>query len=390
MSVKPFTIAANEAREQAIKQRVADFVWPAQMQLQPEENAWAYGMDQEWLRDFCAYWVNEYRWQDTVDEVNRFDHFTAEMDGLNIHFIREDGSGETPEVLLMTHGWPGSVYEFIEVIDRLAHPEKYGGQAEDGLTVICPSLPGYGFSDAPPRPIGQVTTAALWDRLMREELGFDTYIAQGGDWGSVVTSLIGLNHSVEKGGGCKAIHINMYGLRSETAPETEEEEKWLAEAAAIMQAESAYLQVQVTKPQTLAYAMSESPVGAAAWILEKFYAWSDLPLTDGKPDMLKRYSRHALASNLMIYLMTDSFMSAIWFYRGFAEEMPHIPPGEKIAVPVGVGKFQDTYLSFPPRRMMEDNYNIAHWVEFDDAGHFAAMENPEQFVGAVFDFIAAL
>jgi len=148
--------------------------------------------------------------------------------------------------------------------------------------------------------------------------------------------------------------------------------------------------VQVTKPQTLAYAMSESPVGAAAWILEKFYAWSDLPLTDGKPDMLKRYSRHALASNLMIYLMTDSFMSAIWFYRGFAEEMPHIPPGETIAVPVGVGKFADTYLSFPPRRMMEDNYNIAHWAEFKDAGHFAAMENPEQFVGAIFDFIAAL
>ena len=164
MSVKQFTIATNEAREQAIKQRVADFVWPAQMQLQPEENAWAYGMDQDWLRDFCAYWVNEYRWQDTVDELNRFDHFTAEMDGLNIHFIREDGSGETPEVLLMTHGWPGSVYEFIEVIDRLAHPEKYGGQAEDGLTVICPSAGLWLFrcpaashrASDDSRPMGQV------------------------------------------------------------------------------------------------------------------------------------------------------------------------------------------------------------------------------------------
>jgi microsomal epoxide hydrolase len=347
-------------------------------------------MDQDWLKDFCAYWVNEYRWQDTVDELHRFAHFTAEIDGLDIHFIREDGSGDNPEALLMTHGWPGSVYEFIEVIDRLAHPENYGGKAEDGVTVICPSLPGYGFSAAPPRPIGQVTTAALWDKLMREALGFDTYIAQGGDWGSVVTSLLGLHHSVEKGGGCKAIHINMYGLRSDAAPQTPEEENWLAEAQAIMQAESAYLQVQVTKPQTLAYAMSESPVGAAAWILEKFYTWSDLPLSDGKPDMLKRYSRHALASNLMIYLMTDSFMSAIWFYRGFAEEMPHIPPGEKIAVPVGVGKFADTYLSFPPRRMMEDSYHITHWAEFTDAGHFAAMENPAQFAGAVLDFIATL
>ena len=164
MSVKQFTIATNEAREQAIKQRVADFVWPAQMQLQPEENAWAYGMDQDWLRDFCAYWVNEYRWQDTVDELNRFDHFTAEMDGLNIHFIREDGSGETPEVLLMTHGWPGSVYEFIEVIDRLAHPEKYGGRrrradrhlpVSAGLWLFrCPAASHRASDDS--RPMGQV------------------------------------------------------------------------------------------------------------------------------------------------------------------------------------------------------------------------------------------
>ena len=394
MSVKPFTIATDAAREKRIKQRIEDFQWPPKMQLKPEENPWAYGMDQDWLQQFCSFLVNDYSWQATVDELNRFNHFTTEIDGLNIHFIHEEGSGVAPEALLMTHGWPGSVYEFIEVIDRLAHPENYGGDANDGLSVICPSLPGYGFSDAPTRPIGQVSTASIFDRLMREHLGFDTYIAQGGDWGSIVTGMIGLNHGVEKGPdigkGCKAIHLNMYGLRAHAEPETDAEREWLASSQAIIEAESAYLQLQVTKPQTLAYAMSESPVGAAAWILEKFYSWSDLPLTDGKPDLLKRYSMHALASNLMIYLMTDSFMSAIWFYRGFAEELPHIPPGEKIAVPVGVGKFADTYLSFPPRRMMEGSYNIVHWAEFGDAGHFAAMENPEQFVGALQDFIAAL
>ena len=394
MSVKPFTIPTNAAREAQIKDRVKNYVWPVAMQLAEHENPWAYGMDQNWLQEFCSFWVDEYDWQSTVDTLNQFSHFTTEIDGLNIHFIHEAGSGDNPKELLMTHGWPGSVFEFIDVIDRLAHPEKHGGNAQDGVTVICPSLPGYGFSDAPSRPIGQITTAAMWNKLMVEVLGFDTYIAQGGDWGSVVTSLLGLHHSVETGPdigkGCAAIHINMYGLPANATPETDEEHAWMATNQALMQAESAYLQLHVTKPQTLAYAMAESPVGAAAWILEKFYAWSDLPETDGRPDLLKRYSKHALLSNLMIYLMTDSFMSAIWFYRGYMEEMPHIPPGEKITVPVGVGKFNDTYLGFPPRRMMEASYNITHWADFPDAGHFAAMENPQQFTGAVQDFLKSL
>ncbi len=394
MSVKPFTIPNHAAREAEIKQRVKDYKWPPQMQLGADENPWAYGMDQEWLQEFCAYWTDEYSWQATLDELNKFDHYSAEIDGMNIHFIREDGSGDNKQPLLLTHGWPGSVYEFIDVIDRLAHPENYGGKAEDGVTVICPSLPGYGFSDAPKRPIGALTAAAMWNKLMVDILGFENYIAQGGDWGSLVTSLIGLHHGVNKGPdigkGCTAIHINMYGIQSNAAPQNEEEQKWMETTLATMQAESAYLQVQMTKPQTLAYAMAESPVGAAAWILEKFYSWSDLPENNGRPDLLARYSRHALASNLMIYLMTDSFMSAIWFYRGYVEEMPHIPPGEKIEVPVGIGKFQDTYLDFPPRRMMEESFNVTHWAEFPDAGHFAAMENPAQFADAVHAFLRSL
>ena len=390
MSIKPFIIPTDPAREATIKQRMADYEWPIEMQLSADENPWAYGMDQGWLKDFCRFVIEDYKWQATVDELNRFDHFTAEIDDLNIHFIREEGSGDNPKPLLISHGWPGSVYEFIDVIDRLAHPENYGGNAQDGVTVICPSLPGYGFSDIPPRPIGQVTTAALWDKLMVEALGFKSYIAQGGDWGSVVTSLIGLNHSESKGGGCSAIHINMYGLRANAEPETEEENQWMAETQAVIQAESAYLQLQMTKPQTLIYAMQESPVGAAAWILEKFYSWSDIPENNGRPDINKRYSPHALASNLMMYLMTDRFMSAIWYYRGFAEEMPHIPPGEKVSVPVGVGQFVAAYFDFPPRRMMEESFNIVHWANFDDAGHFAAMENPGQFADAVHAFLKVL
>ena len=389
MSVKPFTITTDQARLDWIKSRIETAAFPPQIRLGEGEDIWAYGADVDYMRALCRSWLDDYDWQDTVDELNRYAHFTAAVDGYDIHFIREDGSGDNPQPLLMTHGWPGSVYEFIEVIDRLAHPENYGGKAEDGVTVICPSLPGYGFSSAPARPIGQVTTAALWDKLMREALGFDSYVAQGGDWGSVVTGLLGLNHGINKGGGCAAIHINMYGLQSAKPPSTQEEQAWAAEFAGKMQAEGAYLQLQATKPQSLALAMADSPLGIASWLIEKFHGWSDV-FTDQGRDIAKRYTKHQLLSNIMIYLMTDSFATSIWYYRGYIEEMPHIAEGDKIEVPCGIGNFAEPYISFPPRSLMEDSYNIVHWADYDEVGHFAAMEDPEKFTAEVQAFLGKL
>jgi len=393
MSVKPFTIETDEKRLAWIKERIENATFPPQMKIGADEDIWAYGADVDYMRTLCAYWLDEYDWQDTVDELNRYRHFNAAIDGFDIHFIREDGSGDNPEALLMTHGWPGSVYEFIEVIDRLAHPENYGGNAEDGVTVICPSLPGYGFSSAPPRPIGQVTTAALWDKLMRETLGFETYIAQGGDWGSVVTALIGLNHGLNKGPdmgiGCKAVHINMYGLQVSKPPSTQEEIAWATGFGEKMQAEGAYLQLQATKPQSLALAMADSPLGVASWLVEKFHGWSDV-FTDNGRDLAKRYTPHQLLSNIMIYLMTDSFATSVWYYRGYFEEMPHIPDGEKIEVPCGIGNFAEPYITFPPRSLMEDDYNIVHWQDYDTVGHFAAMEDPPIFTAEVQQFLKKL
>ena len=389
MSVKPFTITTDQARLDWIKSRIETAAFPPQIRLGEGEDIWAYGADVDYMRALCRSWLDDYDWQDTVDELNRYAHFTAAVDGYDIHFIREDGSGDNPQPLLMTHGWPGSVYEFIEVIDRLAHPENYGGKAEDGVTVICPSLPGYGFSSAPARPIGQVTTATLWDKLMREALGFDSYVAQGGDWGSVVTGLLGLNHGINKGGGCAAIHINMYGLQSAKPPSTQEEQAWAAEFAGKMQAEGAYLQLQATKPQSLALAMADSPLGIASWLIEKFHGWSDV-FTDQGRDIAKRYTKHQLLSNIMIYLMTDSFATSIWYYRGYIEEMPHIADGDKIEVPCGIGNFAEPYISFPPRSLMEDSYNIVHWADYDEVGHFAAMEDPEKFTAEVQAFLGKL
>ena len=389
MSVKPFTIETDKARLDWIMARIGDAKFPPQMHIGADEDIWAYGADVDYMRALCAYWLSDYDWQETVNELNRFHHFTAAVDGYDIHFIREDGSGENPEALLMTHGWPGSVYEFIDVINRLAHPENYGGEAEDGVTVICPSLPGYGFSSAPARPIGQITTAALWDKLMTQSLGFETYIAQGGDWGSVVTGLLGLNHGINMGGGCKAIHINMYGLQSAKPPTGEEEQAWAADFVAKMQAEGAYLQVQATKPQSLALAMTDSPLGIASWLIEKFQGWSDVFTETGR-DIARRYTKHQLLSNIMIYLMTDSFATSIWFYRGYFEEMPTIGEGQKIEVPCGIGNFAEPYISFPPPSLMEDSYNIVHWQDYDEVGHFAAMEDSEKFTAEVQSFLKKL
>ena len=390
MSIEKLTITTDEAVRARIAQRIADYQWFAAPQLADADDPWAYGTDAAYLKSLCDYWLNDYRWEDTLAELNKFDHFLAQIEDMSIHFIHEPGSGSNPRPLLMTHGWPGSIYEFLQVIEPLAHPERFGGDAEDGVTVICPSMPGYGFSSKPACPIGPKRTAALWDKLMREQLGFDTYIAQGGDWGSVITALIGLNHSPAKGGGCTAIHINMYGLRGAETPQTEEEIKWAENAGATMQAEGAYLQLQGTKPQSLAFAMMDSPVGTAAWIIEKFHGWSDNFGADGRRNIEHRFSKHQLLSNVMIYLMTGTFATSVWFYRGFFEELPFIGEGEKVDVPVGIGNFAEPYITFPPRRMVEQSYNVVHWSDFDKAGHFAALEDGPQFVAEVQSFLKKL
>ena len=195
-----------------ILDKVAAYDWSAMQDFGQPEAPWAGGGNQAYLRAFCDDWLNGYEWGDTVAELTTFPHFRDRIDGLEIHYLMETGSGSNPPALIMTHGWPGSVYEFMQVIPRLAHPERFGGDAEDGITVICPSLPGYGWSGKPDTPIGPKQTAALYDKLMTQVLGFDSYIAQGGDWGSLVTGFLGLDHSVALGGGCRAIHLNMYGL----------------------------------------------------------------------------------------------------------------------------------------------------------------------------------
>ncbi len=247
--------------------------------------------------------------------------------------------------------------------------------------MIAPSLPGYGFSGKPANPIGPRRTAALFNGLMTEVLGYDRYIAQGGDWGSLVSGWMGLDHRPA----CKAIHLNMFGLRHHGAARlgppseqdlTEEEQAWVGRQTGALQDEIAYSLLHMTRPQTLSYAMMDSPVGAAAWIIEKFYAWAD---RRGR-DFEACFTRDQLLTNVMIYLVTGTFNTATWMYRGYAEEPPALPPGARVEAPTGVAAFPDPVFVPPPRSYVERGYNVVHWTEMPRGGHFAALEAPNLFL----------
>jgi len=376
-SPKPFTIAVPEKKLQAIHDRVADYQWFDAPAGTPE---WAFGMSTPVLKDIQSYWLNEYNWRAQEVLLNQYPQFVAEVDGLPIHFLHLVGEAGGKRPLLLTHGWPGSVFEFWEAIGPLAYPSQHGGKAEDAFDLIIPSLPGYGFSGKPAAPMGQRATAKLWNSLMQDVLGYDRYLAQGGDWGSMVTSWLGYDHGSHNGkGGCEAIHLNMIGLRPTPAtPQSEAEIAWLKRTQAAMQAEGSYFMQQATKPQTLAMALMDSPMGTAAWILEKFHGWSDL--RDG--DLLSVYTRDQLLTNVMIYLVNDAIATSVWYYAAFfMEGGPALPEGTRCETPTGFANFPgETVYSPPPRSWCDRAYNITHWSDMDRGGHFAAMEVPDLFV----------
>jgi microsomal epoxide hydrolase len=370
-----FIIDVSDERLARIRARVRDYEWHEA----PEDGGWAFGADLDYMKALCAYWLDGYDWRAQETALNVLPNFVAEVDGIKLHFVREKGSGSAPRPLILIHGWPGSFYEFAHVVEPLAHPERFGGDVADAFDVIVPSLPGYAFSGKPRRPIGPRAVARLMAGLMTDTLGYRRYIAQGGDWGSSIAGWLGFEHAPA----CAAIHMNMYGLRgSEVAPETEAERDWARRHAAIFGFENGYFRVQSTKPQSLSYAMMDSPVGVAAWLVEKFNAWSD---TRGD-DVESRYSKDQLLTNIMLYLVTRSFNTASWLYRGLMDEIAgdsRFPRGSQIDVPVGVANFPKDFVGFPPRSQVARTYNIVHWTDMPRGGHFAAMEEPALFVDDV-------
>lgn len=380
---KPFAIHIPDEKLAAIRARVEAYSWfPAPA----NEQGFAYGMSTPVMQDIQRYWLEQYDWRDAEAELNRWPQFTAEVDGLAIHFVHVVGEAKGKRPLLITHGWPGSVYEFWQAIGPLAFPSEHGGWAEDAFDLVIPSLPGYGFSGKPASPLGQRATAALWDKLMRDVLGYPAYLAQGGDWGSMVTSWLGKNHGTADGkGGCRGIHLNMMAMRPTPAlPQTAEETAWLQRSQMMMQMEGAYLMQQATKPQTLAMALMDSPMGTAAWILEKFHGWSDLR----ERGLLEVYTRDQLLTNVMIYLVNDAIATSVWYYNAlFQEGGASLPEGERCETPTAFASYPgEEYILAPPQSWAKRAYNITRWTQLPKGGHFAAMEVPEIYVADVRDW----
>ena len=378
--IHPFRINVPDETLDRIRTRVAEYPWHEM----PDDGGWAYGTNLEYMKELCAYWLDEFDWRKREAAINRFSHHMAEVDGIDVHFIHEKGSGPAPLPLIISHGWPGSVVEFLDIIEPLAHPERFGGSADDAFEVIAPSLPGFGFSGRPPRPIGPRKMADLFDRLMTDVLGYDSYLAQGGDWGGAISSWLGFDHAPA----CRAIHINIMTMRHPDGPMGPEEEAWAVEFEREQMMENGYRTQQATKPQTLSYAMMDSPVGVAAWIIEKFNSWSD---TDGD-NIESVHSKDSLLTNIMVYLVTGTFNTASWIYYGRREEGGRLlsPDGKRVEVPTAAALFPAELLSWPPRSYVERVYNIARWTEMPRGGHFAALEQPDLLVDDIRAFARTL
>jgi microsomal epoxide hydrolase len=375
-AVRPFRIEVPDAVLSDLRERLARTRLPVLF----DDPGWSYGTEPAYLRELLDYWRDKFDWRAQERALNRFAHFKTAIDGLDVHFVHARSKHADALPLLITHGWPGSVFEFHKVIEPLVDPTAFGASAEDAFHVICPSMPGYGFSDAPRAPGFDVRSVAeLWTKLV-PRLGYGRYGAQGGDWGALVTTWLGALDPDH----CVGIHLNMLVAPPPADPKereglTPDEQKALADVQHFQAEETGYQQIQGTKPHTLGYGLNDSPAGLAAWIVEKFRTWSDCG-----GDVERSFTKDELLTNVMIYWVTNSITSSVRLYcenrRGGRYGLD-----QKVGVPTGCAVFpKEIYRA--PRRWAERRYPIRHWTVQPRGGHFAALEEPELFVADVREF----
>ncbi len=365
--IEPFAIAVPQAMLDDLRRRLEQTRWP-DPSPRPQ---WEQGTDLAYLRGLVDYWRSGFDWRRSEAELNRCDQFRADVDGLRLHFIHQRSTHPAARPLLLVHGWPGAVYEFHTLIPRLTQPERFGGEPRDAFHVVAPSLPGYGFSEAPRHP-GESPRAMArrFHRLMTDTLGYGRYGAQGGDWGAVIATWLAFDQPAAVAG----LHLNMAGLGPNLAgapPLTQEEKDYLAGWEKARLEEFGYMIQQGSRPQSLAYGLSDSPVGLAGWLVEKYRAWSDC---GGDP--AGAISRDEILTLITLYWVTGTIGSSMRLYHEHRRAKDQLPPGGRVAVPVGFADFPKEILR-APRSWVERAYNVVQWTTHPKGGHFAALEQPE-------------
>jgi microsomal epoxide hydrolase len=366
-TLRPFAVRVPDAVLEDLRERLGRTRWPDEA----PGAGWGHGTDLAYLRDLCAYWRERYDWRAHEARLNAFRQFTTPLAGIELHFIHEPGVGPEPLPLLVAHGWPGSVWELHQLIPRLTDPARYGADPADAFTVVAPSLPGYGFSFRAGQPrFGVPEIAAAFAALMSDVLGYRRFGAQGGDWGSFVSARLAADHPERLAG----IHLNLMPLRREAprdAPaRSPEETRYLAEMQEWLREETGYQWIQGTRPQTLAYGLTDSPAGLAAWIVEKFQRW-----TDCGGDVEKSVRRDDILTNVTIYWVTGSINASFWPYYDRLHRGWPLPEG-RIEVPTGYAAFPREILR-PPRAWAERAFDLRRFTVMPRGGHFAALETPD-------------
>ena len=345
---------------------------------------WAYGSSVDYISDLVAYWKDSFDWRAQEAALNRIPQFKVPLHDIDVHFLHVAGVGPNPYPLLLMHGWPGSVYEFLDIIPRLTDPGRFGGDPKDAFTVIAPSLPGYGLSfKAGQKRFSVQEIAACLHDLMTEILGFEKFAAQGGDWGAGIASVIGQQYPSSVCG----IHLNLlFAPRDQAGGVVSAEDKRYNEQLAHwFKEETGYQQIQGTKPQTLAFGLTDSPAGLAAWIAEKFRTWSDC---DGVIE--NAISRDRMLANIALYWFTGAIGSSFWPYYARLHEGWPISPAKPVTAPTGYAAFPKEII-VPPRETAAKTYtNIQRWTVMKKGGHFAAMEQPAALADEIFQFFRPL
>lgn len=381
IETRPFAIDIPESDLVDLRERLARTRFPGEI----PGSDWGYGTDLSYLRDLVAYWQESYDWRQHEKRLNQLQQSQVKVDDLWIHVIHERGQGPAPMPLCITHGWPGSFVEFEQILGPLTNPAAHGGDPADAFDVVLPSMPGYGFSQGASSPgMDCEKIADMWVKLMNG-LGYERFAAQGGDWGAMVTGMLGANYPKELIG----IHLNMVvAFPGDPAKALEglsaEDMAALGDLDHFQKQETGYQQIQGTKPQTLAYGLNDSPAGLAGWIIEKFRTWSDC---DGNLESI--YSKDQLLTNIMLYWLPQAIGSSVHLYCESMRSGKFPPTDFHVEVPTGAAIFPKEIIR-PPESWIKDTYNLQHYRTFEKGGHFAAMEQPGALVESIRDHFRPL